>query len=144
MTILILVILATIGITQFTDFSSNARTAVTMEKLNAFKTAIMGDPHFYAGGEYTKQGYQAHCAAPPTTLSDLVTKPAAGNCSTVYDPFLKTGWRGPYVSNADASWEKDAWGTTIEYYVSGPPARTIRSCGADKICGNTDDLSVTY
>ena len=144
MTVLVLSILTMIGITQFTDFNNDARIAVTAEKLNALKTAIMGDPHFYASGEYTKQGYQAHCGAPPTTLNDLITMPGAGTCATVYDPFLKTGWRGPYISNTDPSWNKDAWGTTIEYYVAGPPARTIRSCGPDKTCGNADDISITF
>jgi len=144
MVILILGILATIGVTQFTDFSKDARTAVTNEKLVAIKLAIIGDPHFYAGGEYTKPGYQAHCGAPPVTLNDLITMPGAGACSTVYDPFLKTGWRGPYLSSTDSSWNQDGWGTTLEYFVTGPPVRTIRSCGPDKICGNTDDLSLTF
>jgi len=144
MTILVLSILTTIGVTQFTDFGKDARIAVTTEKLMALKSAIIGDPSFHAAGEYTKQGFQVHCGAPPTILDDLITMPAAGTCSTVYDPFLKTGWRGPYVSTTDPSWNKDAWGTTFEYYVVGPPARTIRSCGPDKTCGNTDDISVTF
>ncbi len=144
MAVLLLSVLATIGITQFTDFSKDARTVVTTEKLMALKTAIMGDPQFHAGGEYTKQGYQAHCTTPPAALADLITMPVAGNCTTVYDPFLKTGWRGPYVTTTDSLWNVDAWGTAIEYYVTGPPARTIRSCGPDKTCGTTDDITVTY
>lgn len=144
MAILLLSILATIGITQFTDFSKDARTVVTTEKLMALKTAIMGDPQFQAGGEFTKQGYQSHCTAPPAALVDLITMPVAGICTTVYNPFLKSGWRGPYVSTTDALWNVDAWGTTLEYYVTGPPARTIRSCGPDKTCGTTDDITVTY
>ena len=144
MTILVISILATIGVTQFTDFGNDARIATTNEKLMALKTAINGDPHLYAAGEYSKAGFEAHCRAPPVILADLITMPGAGVCSVVYDPFLKTGWRGPYVSSTDPSYDKDAWGTTLEYFVVGPPARTIRSCGRDKTCGNTDDLSVTF
>jgi len=151
MTILIVSILATIGVTQFTNFSTDARSAVTMEKLLALKTAINGDPHFYSGGEYTKPGFIAHCHLPPETLTDLITLPTDGAyyvapnqaCLSAYDPFLKTGWRGPYVAS-DTNWNIDAWGMAIQYFVTGPPARTIRSCGPDKICGNDDDLSVTF
>lgn len=137
-------ILATVGITQFTDFATDARKAVTKERIIALKTAIMGDPNFYSGGEYTKAGYQAHCGAPPTTLTNLITIPGAGTCATAYNPFTKIGWRGPYVSSTDATWNKDAWGVEFEYYVAGPPARTIRSCGPDKACGNDDDISIAY
>jgi prepilin-type N-terminal cleavage/methylation domain-containing protein len=144
MTVLVVCILATVGITQFTDFGKDARNAVTMEKIMALKAAINGDPHFYSAGEYSKPGYESHCHAPPTTLTDLITMPGAGTCSAVYNPFTKTGWRGPYVSSTDSSWNQDAWGTAFEYFVAGPPARTIRSCGQDKICGNADDLSVTF
>ena len=144
MAILVLAVLTTIGVTQFIDFGKDARIAVTQEKLNALKAAIVGDPHFYAAGEYTKPGFQANCSGPPVSLNDLITKPAAGVCSTVYDPYAKTGWRGPYVSDTDPTWNQDGWGTTLQYFVAGPPARTIRSCGSDKICGNTDDISVTF
>ena len=144
MSIVVLSALATIGIDQFSDFSKDAKTAVTNDKLMALKSAIVGDTHFFSGGEYTKQGFQSHCGAPPTSLTNLITMPGAGTCSVIYNAFTKIGWRGPYVSNTDTSWNKDGWGTTIEYFVLGPPVRTIRSCGPDKICGNTDDLTVTY
>lgn len=144
MTIVVIGVLATIGITQFTNFSNDARIAVTNEKLMALKIAINGDPKLISAGQYSKPGYEAHCNAPPTVLVDLVTKPGAGTCASDYDPFSKLGWRGPYVSSQESNWNKDAWDVTFEYYVAGPPARTIRSCGADKTCGNADDLTVTF
>jgi prepilin-type N-terminal cleavage/methylation domain-containing protein len=144
MTIVVISILATIGITQFTNFSKDARIAVTNEKLMALKMAINGDPKLISAGQYSKPGYEANCSAPPTVLTDLITKPGAGTCASDYDPFTKLGWRGPYVSSDDANWNKDAWGVAFEYFVAGPPARTIRSCGPDQTCGNIDDQSVTF
>lgn len=144
MVLLLLGILTRIAITAFTDFSTEAKTTVSRDKMNAIKSAIVGDARFVAGGKYTKQGYEAHCLAPPTLLTDLPTMPGAGTCSVVYDPFTKRGWRGPYVSTTDTNWNKDGWGTTFEYYVAGPPARTIRSCGVDATCGNADDITITY
>ena len=144
MVIILIGILSTVGITQFINFNRDAKSAVTTEKLNALKTAITGDPRFVSGGQLTNAGFEGHCLAPPASLPDLITLPASGTCAVAYDPFAKRGWRGPYVSASDPNWNKDAWGSAIEYFVVGPPARTIRSCGPDLICGNSDDLSVSF
>jgi len=156
MAISIISILAVVGVTQFSDFGTDAKKALTMEKLMALKVAIDGDPHFYAAGEFSKAGFQANCGAAPAValpataaqLTDLITMPSSGTCATVYDPFTKLGWRGPYVSTTDSSWNKDAWGTYIEYSINAPltiPATgTLLSCGPDLTCGNSDDISVTF
>ena len=144
MAIAIVAILSSVAISQFVDFSRDAKTSVTQERLNALKTAIIGDSRFFAAGQYSNAGFESHCQAPPVSLNDLITQPTTGVCATGYNPFQKVGWRGPYVSSSDPSWNKDAWGTALEYFVVGPPARTIRSCGPDLICGNSDDISVTF
>jgi type II secretory pathway pseudopilin PulG len=144
MVLLLLGILTRIAVTQFTNFTTDAKTAVTRDKMNAIKNAIVGDARFVAAGKYSKQGYEAHCLAPPTTLTDLTTQPGAGTCASAYDPFTKRGWRGPYISTTDSTYNVDGWGTTVQYFVAGPPARTIRSCGADTVCGNSDDITITY
>lgn len=144
MAISLLAILSLIGISQYINFSDEARESVTLEKLSALKFAIVGDARMLAAGKSTNMGYEEHCLAPPTALADLVTQPGAGTCAAAYDPYLKRGWRGPYINSSDANWSNDAWGTALEYYVTGPPARTIRSCGPDETCGNADDLSVTF
>ena len=144
MVLTVTAILATVGINSFVTFSEDAKKAVTQEKLNALKAAIIGDPRFVDAGKYLKLGYESQCGGLPSSLTDLITMPAAGTCSTVYDPFLKTGWRGPYVNSSDPNWNLDGWGITIEYFSSGPPARTLRSCGPDKTCGTADDISVTF
>ena len=144
MVVMLIGILSAVGITQFVNFNRDAKAAVTVEKLNVLKTAIVGDPKFVSAGQFTNAGFESHCLAPPATLTDLTVMPGAGTCAVAYDPFAKRGWRGPYISNTDPAWNKDAWGAAIEYFVLGPPVRTIRSCGPDLICGNTDDLSVTF
>jgi len=148
MVIVLLAVLVTIGVTQFVDLAGAAKDKVTRDKLNTLKMAIVGDSRFNAGGQYTKQGYESHCLGLPSTLTNLITKPGAGTCASDYSPYTKQGWRGPYVSSTgsagDPAWNQDAWGTNIVLYTTGPPARTLRSCGPDKTCGNADDIDVTY
>ena len=141
MVLTLLGIVSSIGITAYTNFSLDARIAVTNDRMAALKNAIVGDPRFFAEGKYTKQGYESHCLGLPSTLTDLVTMPGAGTCSVVYDPFPKHGWRGPYVSNTNSNWSLDGWGTTIQY---NSATRTLLSCGPNLICGNGDDISLTF
>ena len=144
MVLVLVAILSRMAISQFVNFNLDAQTQVTKDKLNSLKTAIIGDARLVSAGKYSKQGYESHCLGPPAAvLTDLNTMPAAGTCSVVYDPFTKRGWRGPYVSTAatDPNWNKDAWGTTITYTFA---TRTIKSCGPDAVCGNADDISVTF
>ena len=141
--LLLIAILSVIAFNAYTNFTLDAQTAVTTDKLNALKTAIVGDPRLVTSGTFSKPGFLSNCLAAPTVLTDLTVMPASGTCSVVYDPFLKHGWNGPYVSTSDANWNKDAWGTTISYTPSGSTG-TIKSCGPDKTCGNSDDISVTF
>ncbi|NDG84654.1 MAG: type II secretion system protein, partial [Proteobacteria bacterium] len=60
MVILVVVILATIGVTQFIDYGTDARIAVTKDRLNQIRTAILGDPRLVSGGVYTNPGYFGH------------------------------------------------------------------------------------
>jgi prepilin-type N-terminal cleavage/methylation domain-containing protein len=144
MTLTVIAILSAVAVSQFVNFSGDAKNAVTLERLNALKAAINGDPRLVSAGQYASAGYEAHCLAPPSTLTDLITEPTSGACAAVYDPYQKVGWRGPYVSGGSTTWNQDAWGTAFQYFVVGPPARTIRSCGPDLTCGTSDDISVTF
>jgi prepilin-type N-terminal cleavage/methylation domain-containing protein len=137
MVLILLAILTRIGITQFTDYSKDAKTAVTQDSLAALKRAIIGDSRVYGDGQLIKPGYIANTGNVPTSLLNLVTQGSA----TTYDPLTKRGWRGPYVDNTAASWNKDAWGTDFNY---NSTVRTIKSCGPDLTCGNSDDISVSF
>jgi len=148
MVVVLIAILTTIGITSGINFSQDARIAVTNEKMAAIKAAIVGDARFAAAGHYSKQGYESHCQGLPTSLnvttSELVAMPAAGTCSTIYNPFLKQGWRGPYVSTTGSTaWNVDGWGTAFVYCptmgAGCAVARTLISCGQDSTCGTAND-----
>lgn len=137
MALLLISILAGIAVPQFIDFSGSAATGVTQERLNELKSAIIGDPRLVENGVFLKPGFEAQLGSLPTTLNDLVTQGAYPN----YSPFTKKGWRGPYVSNSTSDWNLDSWKQPIVYT---PAARTLRSCGPDKVCNNADDIVVTF
>ncbi len=144
LTAVVVAILATVVVPQFFDYSVHARIAVTKEKLSEIKHAILGDARFVSGGKNTELGYEIHCKEPPSSLQDLVIRPLSGACAQVYNPFTKSGWRGPYLNSSDASWNLDGWGEQIQVSGSGVPPRTIRSCGPDHTCGNEDDITLVY
>src|SRR4051812_30043175 len=99
MTILLISIVSAVSIPAFLNFKDDARAAVTNEKLVAFKMAITGDPRAVAGGEYLQPGFEKQVGGLPSSLNDLRTQ----GSYTLYDPFTKIGWRGPYVSTTDAN-----------------------------------------
>ena len=135
--LLLIAIISAIAIPSFVNFSTSAKTTVTTEKLNEMKRAIVGDSRRVANGQYLNPGFENNMGAVPTALTDLTTIGA----QTVYNPFTKRGWRGPYLSNTDSNWNLDAWGTAIVYN-SG--ARTLVSWGPNKAAGGGDDITVTF
>ena len=137
MVILIVGILSAVVAPQFIDFSLEAKSTVTQQKLLDLKTAIAGDSRAVSQGQYVQPGYEVHMGAPPATLNDLRVQGAQSD----FDPYTKKGWRGPYITTTDPDWNLDGWDTTIDYN-SG--TRTLRSCGADKVCANGDDIVVQF
>lgn len=141
MVLVLIGILSAIAVPSLLNFSNDAKRALTNEKLAILKAAIVGDGRRAMAGKPTNLGYERHCNALPTTLADLITQPAAGVCAAAYNPFTKRGWRGPYVSNTDANYATDAWGTAI-VYSSG--TRTLTSWGPNRASGGSDDISLSF
>ena len=137
MVILLVGIISGVAIPQFIDFRSDAKAAVTKNRMNELRMAIVGDPRQVANGQYVNAGFLNHVGSVPTSLNDLT----AQGTFQAYDPFAKRGWRGPYVSTAETNWNRDAWGTLFQYTAA---TRTIRSCGPNLTCGNADDITVTF
>lgn len=137
MTVTLVGIMSAVIIPQFIDYSQTAKTTVTQEKLISMKQAIIGDPRVVVEGRVIALGFLNHIGSLPSSLTDLVSQGA----KVTYDPFTKKGWRGPYLNNTDTNWNRDAWGTLIEYSAA---SRYVRSCGPDKTCGNADDISVSF
>jgi type II secretory pathway pseudopilin PulG len=144
MSLVLVAILVTVAIPMFYNFGNDARIAVTRDRMNSIRTAILGDARYVTAGQMTRLGYEANCLGLPSTLTDLVTQPVAGTCAATYNPFNQQGWRGPYLSTTDNTWNRDAWGTAFVYFSAGPPARTLRSCGPDLTCGTSDDINLTF
>ncbi|MGZ3711943.1 MAG: type II secretion system protein [Bdellovibrionota bacterium] len=131
MVVLLVSIVSTVAIVKMIDFRSDAKAAVTRERLSSFRDAIVGD------ASLNRNGYLSHMNAVPTSLNDLTTR----GVQPVYDPINKIGWNGPYIDGNVIGWNLDGWGVA---YVYSAAARTITSCGPDKTCGNADDISVTF
>jgi prepilin-type N-terminal cleavage/methylation domain-containing protein len=137
MVIVITAIVSAVGVAQYIDFSKDAKAAVTKSRLNELRMAIVGDPQHVVAGQFVSPGFIKQVGSVPTSLTDLV---AQGGFPS-YNPFTKSGWRGPYVSTLEANWDKDGWGTSIQYSAGG---RTLTSCGPDLTCGNGDDIVVGF
>lgn len=141
--LIVLVIVAIIGavaIPQFIDMSTEAKTAVTQDRMQELKRAIVGDASVTAGGTYTFPGFAADLGRLPTALSELVSQGAMAS----YDPLLRTGWRGPYIdTSALANYAVDAWGTAFVY---SSASRFIRSWGpnATNNAGAGDDITLSF
>lgn len=137
MVILIIGTLSAVVLPQFIDFKSDAAKAVTQEKLRALKMAITGDPRTISNGKLLQPGYVQHMGRVPQTLEELRTQ----GSQPTYDPFRKSGWRGPYVTTTDPDWNLDGWSVPLEYDAG---ARTVKSCGPNSVCGDSDDISISF
>ena len=139
--ILVIATLSAIGISQYIHFDQDAKVAVTKDRLNRIRTAILGDSRVVSGGVYAQPGYSGHCGGLPVDLKDLVEMPGDGICASPYDPMTRQGWRGPYVSGTAAELAVDVWGTALDYQ---PGSKSLRSCGPNLICGDGDDIVVGF
>lgn len=131
MAVALIAIVTAVALPQFINFGSDAKKAVTQDRMSSLRLAITGD------AKSGKTGYLSNLGAPPATLNDLVVQ----GTQPVYDPINKTGWNGPYVDSTVTGWNQDAWGTAYQYDATN---RTIRSCGANLKCGDADDLVVSF
>lgn len=138
MVILLVGIISTVAIPQFIDFSDEASGTVTQERLVALKTAIIGDARAISSqGQYLQPGFVNHLGTLPASLNDLRVQGTYPS----YDAFRKTGWRGPYISTTVPDWNLDGWKVPLQYSAT---TRTIRSCGPDKTCGSSDDITIQF
>jgi prepilin-type N-terminal cleavage/methylation domain-containing protein len=142
MVILVVSILATVAVAVFVDFGQDAKTAITKDRMNLIKVAILGDSRLVAGGKYSKPGFLAHCLVVPFSLAELTTtQPVSGVCAGTYNPLTQQGWKGPYLSTTDSEIFKDAWGGSLDYDSVG---RTITSYGPDQSPATSDDIVVSF
>jgi len=130
-------ILSVVAFPVALSWVDDAKDVSTRQKLTQLREAIVGNPNIVIGGSYARPGFLNDVGTLPTSLTQLSTK---GSLSS-YDPFSRIGWRGPYIDASISDWNKDAWGSSFVYSSS---ARTLVSCGENKICGDSDDITVNF
>ena len=151
MVLLLVAIIATVSIQEFTSSLDEAQFNDTVSELQQIKTALIGDDQLVTGGERTNFGFLGDIGRIPSaaeTLSALITKPAAlPNWSVNTASRLGAGWNGPYLSGGDsgADYTTDAWGNSYVYSPSASPP-TIVSRGSDGAVGGSgyaQDITIT-
>lgn len=91
-------------------------------------------------------------------FDDLVTQP--GTLSSCFLQYVSTyttmqyprGWCGPYIDTSlflgsSTAYKEDAWGTNFSLGAalsSGTYIYTIKSCGENSSCGDTDDVTLAF
>jgi len=133
-------ILAAIAIPNLIELRNDAKDAVTKDRMQGLRRAIMGDSRPASGGTLTFPGFKADTGALPTALSELVSQGA----QSAFNPITRKGWRGPYVDSSElGNYAKDAWGSDLEY---SKASRYIRSYGANKTnnSGGGDDITLSF
>lgn len=94
--------------------------------------------------------YRADGNGTPPTLDALTTAPSgAAACAPDTVPGSSTfrqlrGWCGPYLDRDPAGADqlkRDGWRTALQY--NGLTGTTLRSCGPNRVCGDTDDITTT-
>jgi general secretion pathway protein G len=116
--IAVLGIVAAVAIPVVGTFIASAGETATKDELRMLARAIAGSD------ERTDRGFEGDVGFPPSSLSDLVSKP---DSIAAWDAFLDVGWNGPYVDSTGGEYLRDAWDSA---YVYDPAARTIVSIGS--------------
>ncbi len=86
--------------------------------------------------------YRTDSGSNPANLDQLISQ-AGGSCAPDLNPTSSTfrklrGWCGPYLSldfSTGDLHKRDSWGSLFSY-----DGINLRSCGANKVCGDTDDI----
>jgi hypothetical protein len=126
----------------------NQEVQATKDRLNALKTALVGDRNLQQNGIRTSYGFVGDVGELPfgaaTSLGGL--KYLIANPAPAYP-----NWNGPYLSGFDSTtYAQDAWGRRVSYtlqnsldgFANRHLSGEIRSAGPDGIMGNADDIRV--
>ena len=95
---------------------------------------------------------------PLSNYAALVSKPGTmSSCNLSYNGTLTTmqvpsGWCGPYLDTSNflattSAYQVDGWNTGFQLSSTGSAGSylyTIKSCGPDTVCNNSDDLTLGF
>lgn len=127
MVIVILGIVGVFAVPRLFNLATAAPREATKNEMSALRRAIVGDPNLTTAGTPTMRGYLIDCGAVPTALGNLTVRPAS---CPAWNPFLKTGWNGPYIDANIGDYTRDAWGNL---YTLDGPNRILVSNGPDGV-----------
>ena len=116
--IAVLGIMSAVAIPVVGTFIATSKETATKDELRVLARAIAGSD------EFTDRGFEGDVGFPPSSLSDLITKP---DSISAWDAFADIGWNGPYLDGTGGEYLRDAWDSN---YVYDPAARTIVSVGS--------------
>lgn len=148
LTILLVAILATVSSTMVGTSVDAERYEATRQKMDAMRTAILGDTSLDAQGRRARFGYAGDFGGLPASLSNLTTSTSPAWAFNTAE-YVGAGWRGPYVLEADAGAEgitKDKWGNDFVWSPSATPP-TLTSYGSDNAAGGgvyAKDITMTF
>jgi len=147
MTILVISIFAGLT-TYFVDDNMNSvRYELTRKKMEAIRTAILGDGTVDSQGNLVNFGYNGDMGALPTALTDLAAIGAQAAYAFDTTTGVGTGWRGPYITSqytTSYAVDKDEWGPLLcldtgSRSSNSPELRFQRRCGWNCLCARYDD-----
>lgn len=136
--ILLLGILAAMTASYMREFGDAEKWETTRAKMEAIKTAILGDPEIDSFGERTRFGYIGDMGRLPGSLTVLTASESPAYIFTAYYG-VGSGWRGPYISqefSGEYPIEQDEWGNAFSYSTTANPPSLI-SYGADGASGGS-------
>lgn len=129
--LLLITLTLAVSVSLLEPAQNASATSQTQEKLDQLKAAITR--------------YRGDSGSNPPNLDALVTQTGAA-CSADTNPSSSTfkklkGWCGPYMRqefSGSISYKQDGWNSLLQYN-----GTTIVSCGENRNCGDTDDISIT-
>jgi hypothetical protein len=134
----LLVALAVVGIIQLVNPAIMTRNGrITINRMETIKSAVAKYKANHSATTY------------PTSLDYLVSTDGGAACAldnTTSSTTYKTlqGWCGPYLdvtfSESATEFKTDGWGTVFSW-TSG--TAILKSCGSNRTCGDSDDISYT-
>jgi prepilin-type N-terminal cleavage/methylation domain-containing protein len=155
----VIVILAVIAIlaamaipTALRIFQTTAENTTNDEMTN-LKKAILGDITKLQNGVRTDFGYLGDVGCLPTSLQDLITKPAGMNSYSFNTTVqIGAGWNGPYITGsatgqATAEFTKDQWGADYHYTstaCTAPFTSTFYSNGPNTVDDSNSGDDINY
>lgn len=139
----ILAAAATVAVPLLYDPPLLSREQLTLEKMQAIKTAIIGDPSRQPLRSRHSFGFVGDLGVLPSNLEELFLQGGYPDFTAVLDHHIRFGWRGPYLQSAlSAQGHRlallDAWGTPFAYTGDGIN-QTIESAGPDRDFPNSGD-----